>query len=254
MGIEKTLKMMIANSGKNLSEIAKEATVDYGTLHRFVNEGRKVQITFLEKLSDYFGLQLSFSDRQLKKVITTIVQETLSRTGRQFKHSNGQIKAEQLEECLMREDLPSYSVSQGDQLAIDQFNRLAMEKRRNLLSEVIGEIRFVKSMEKINQKTLRQIDQDLQEFRDSYEHLNERECSQLINDLNSIVEIGDRMRRLGSPHHYGVQIQVSHCYQDQEGEVQDENSVTLRPRIMLKALESWQAGEEFTPTSILGML
>jgi len=56
--IEETLRQTIEKSGASLYAVAKGSGVDYGTLHRFVNKGRNLQLNVVQRLCDYFGLEL----------------------------------------------------------------------------------------------------------------------------------------------------------------------------------------------------
>ena len=55
--ISDVLFKRIAESEKSLNAIAKESGVDYAALHRFVNQGRNLQMHILQRLFDYFSLE-----------------------------------------------------------------------------------------------------------------------------------------------------------------------------------------------------
>jgi len=58
MTIDKTLKRCIAESGESLYRIAKDAGIDYATVHRFANENRDARLSVIQRLADYFDLEL----------------------------------------------------------------------------------------------------------------------------------------------------------------------------------------------------
>ena len=58
MTIEETLKRCIEDSGETIYRIAKDSGIDYATVHRFVNEHRDARLSVIQKLADYFELEL----------------------------------------------------------------------------------------------------------------------------------------------------------------------------------------------------
>lgn len=56
--LAETLLEHIAQSGENLHVLAQKTGVDYGTLYRFANQGRNLQMHVVQRLCDYFRLEL----------------------------------------------------------------------------------------------------------------------------------------------------------------------------------------------------
>ena len=55
--VAETLRDCIERS-QSIYIVAKEAGVDYGTLHRFVHRDRDLRLSVAQRLVDYFGLEL----------------------------------------------------------------------------------------------------------------------------------------------------------------------------------------------------
>lgn len=49
----------IEQSGESRYGIAKAAGVDYYTLARFLDEGRDIQLSTVQKLAEYFGMRFT---------------------------------------------------------------------------------------------------------------------------------------------------------------------------------------------------
>lgn len=53
------LKKAIQDSGKTVNAVAVESGIPQPVLHRFVSGERDLTLTTVQKLADYFGLELS---------------------------------------------------------------------------------------------------------------------------------------------------------------------------------------------------
>jgi plasmid maintenance system antidote protein VapI len=62
-----TLRKAIRASDATLYRIAKDAGLDYGTLHRFDNGTRSLTLESADKLARYFGLELQPVGRKAAK-------------------------------------------------------------------------------------------------------------------------------------------------------------------------------------------
>ncbi|MEM8671724.1 MAG: hypothetical protein AAGG48_29670 [Planctomycetota bacterium] len=248
--IEKQLKSLISQSEKNLNAIAKEAGVDYGTLHRFVHDGRKVQITFVESLCKYFGLQLGSTDRQVKSLLRDLAKDALRSSGKAFKHRNGRLNSEKLSEHLLAGgDLDADTKDPVTNLAARRFNELGDHKRAELINSVAFSMNLSDALFQANQKWLHKIDQALVEFRDAFNSMNESRKKKLREFLVHAVEAQDLEKKLSGQYQISLKISVGHIYQDEDGEVVDENWESLQPNLMAAAVRAWDSGEEFTPES-----
>lgn len=53
------LREAIYESGLTRYRIAKDSGVDYYTLARFLDEGRDIRLSSVQKLADYFGMRFT---------------------------------------------------------------------------------------------------------------------------------------------------------------------------------------------------
>lgn len=248
--IEKQLKSLISNSGKSLNALAKEAAVDYATLHRFVNDGRRVQITFVESLCAYFGLELGCTDRQVKSYLREVATDFLRQSGREFKCPNGGVDTEKLQTHL--ESLDHIVCKTDDRiqnLAAARFNDLNSTKRSELIRDAVGMVSFSDSMYQANQKWLHKLDQAIPELRNAYDGMSTAQRKTLKRYLAQIVEAQSLQRLLSGPHEFALSTSVGHEEYDEEGMPVDGHWVEIKPEVMLAAVEAWDKGDEFTPKS-----
>jgi len=67
MTIAQQLQKAIDECGQTRYHVAKHADIDYYALARFLDEGRDIRLSTVQKLADYFGMRLTQPIRRLKK-------------------------------------------------------------------------------------------------------------------------------------------------------------------------------------------
>jgi hypothetical protein len=58
MTMAKTLRDYVTEADATLYRISEDTGIDYGVLHRFVNDERDMRLATAQKLADYFDLEL----------------------------------------------------------------------------------------------------------------------------------------------------------------------------------------------------
>jgi len=91
-------------------------------------------------------------------------------------------------------------------------------------------------------------DQELQVLRSTYEGLSVEERAELRKWLIALSEVSAQTRYL--PHEMSVLVQVDNTVYDQEGEAVGGGTASLSPRVVLRAIEAWDKGEQFTPGAL----
>lgn len=110
---------------------------------------------------------------------------------------------------------------------------------------------FKRKMQEIDAKIVTRFDQALQEFRLVYDNSNSAERIRLrdwLSDTEELVESGKEF--------WGIllRIRVGHSYSDAEGESVYEGSADFNPSVMVRAMDAWDKGEEFTPKGAFGTM
>lgn len=248
--IEKQLKSLIVDSKKSLNSIAKNAGVDYATLHRFVNDGRKVQINFVESLCKYFGVELGCTDRQVKSLLRALAIDAIRKSGKELKHKNGKVDTGKLQSYLdSLGDLSENSPDPVKNLAASRFNELNVARQRELTLDTVRSIGFSDAMYKANQKWLHELDQAIPEFRNAYNSMKPDQRKTLKEYLMKLVEAESLQRKLLGTHEFVLSTSVGYEHFDEQGEETDAYWVKIKPKVMLAAVEAWEKDEDFTPHS-----
>jgi ribosome-binding protein aMBF1 (putative translation factor) len=64
MSIDQQLREAIDKSGLTRYRIAKDAGVEYDVLRRYLDDGRDLRLSNVEKLAAYFGMKLTTPKRK----------------------------------------------------------------------------------------------------------------------------------------------------------------------------------------------
>ncbi len=105
-----------------------------------------------------------------------------------------------------------------------------------------------KRLDQLDAQILREFDQELQEVRSLYDVLSNTERDRFRDWLAQLAELSE------SPVKFlpmRVKIQTDNTSLDDETD--NHASASLSPKVMLKAVEAWDNGEEFTPKHTFGI-
>jgi hypothetical protein len=103
-------------------------------------------------------------------------------------------------------------------------------------------------LREIQARQARTFDQQLQEFKLSYEALTPDGRQWLKHWLTRADELA---REPSSELCLGLRVHVDHVATDPEGEVYYEGHGDFGPAILIKAIEAWERGEDFSPIALV---
>jgi hypothetical protein len=106
-----------------------------------------------------------------------------------------------------------------------------------------------KHLGQLNAQILRKFDQELQEVRFFYDKLSNEERNQFRNWLAQLAEICENPVKWLPMR---VEIHTDNTFHNEDGEVVYHGSASLSPKVMFKAVEAWNNGEEYTPKGAFG--
>jgi hypothetical protein len=243
--IEETLREHIARSQENLNVIATAAGVDYAALYRFVHEKRKIQLDTVQKLCNYFGLRLTYADSRIVAVLQKVARSLVMNARREFKHRNGRTNSDALREHITAQvALPTFGLDENEQAVAAFYDAMGPDDKARLLRGALTSLALQRQFTKSESET----DQDLQEFKDAYQHMDENMRSELEAYLAKAEELQRIEYKLQGSHSIKFRIEVGHSYCDPNtGEELDGHQVKLPAILMRKAMEAWRRGVEFTP-------
>jgi DNA-binding phage protein len=249
--IEQTLREHIARSKESLNAIAKLTGIDYGTLYRFVNEKRKIQVHIVQRLCNHFGLELTYADSKIVAVLRRVAESLVVKSRREFKYGNGRLNQGTLHKYIISQGrLPTVALDENEREVAAYYDALALDRKGPLLEDALRGLAFSNTMTQISTKLLSEIDRDLQEFKEAYQQLDDDQKQLLRRGLSKAGEFQVEEYKLQGSHSFSIKVAVGHSHSD-ETRPQDENRVHLRPLLMQKAMSAWDDGKEFTPKDIL---
>lgn len=101
-----------------------------------------------------------------------------------------------------------------------------------------------RELRKIEGRLVRKFDQQLQEFKLCFEAFKPERRQWLKQWLTRAEEL---QREMPTEFHLNIRVHADHVAMDPEGEVYYEGHGDFRPAILLKAIEAWEQGEDFSP-------
>jgi hypothetical protein len=103
-------------------------------------------------------------------------------------------------------------------------------------------------LREIQTRRARQFDQELQEFKLSFESLTSEGQTWLKQWLARAEEMA---REVPNELGMSIRVHVDHLATDSEGDVHYEGHGTFGPATLLKAIQAWETGEEFSPDALV---
>lgn len=88
-------------------------------------------------------------------------------------------------------------------------------------------------------------DQALGEFRDLYETFNNSQKLLFVDALEKAAEANELLRRLPAKMH--AAIETEWIAYDEQDEVLGSGHAELSPKLLLKAIRSWEQGDGYSP-------